>query len=98
MISGYDEAERIIQESTNHLVVVTADDWEGLFVNGKLIEESHKLGYGNGSKHVLEYAKNLFKTYDPCTLNIKSVTKKYYDDYLSQYGRFPNELEEVDLN
>jgi hypothetical protein len=78
------------------LVIVVADDWEGLFVDGKLIDEGHKLGR-DGSKHAIEYAAKILKKYNPSIIKIRYVTPEYYDNYLSKYGNFPQNLEEVDL-
>jgi hypothetical protein len=88
----------VIITPINELVVVRADDWEGLFVNGELVDEMHKLGEGIGYDHVALYVKDRLEEYEPCILTVRWVTEDYYDNVLSQVGSFPRNLSEVELD
>ena len=78
----------------NKLIVVRADEWEGLFVNGHLKEEGHSLNEG---EHYLKYSQRTLEKYSPCSIEVKYVTDRYYENYLSVYGRLPEYLDDVEL-
>lgn len=68
-------------------------DWEGLFIDGNLIDEGHKLG---GSSHPSVYWLDMselhkFKSDD---LNFKEVTDED-EEYLCNCGSFPINLNEL---
>lgn len=72
-------------------VLVKADDWQGVFIDGELSYEGHEINFRD-LKEICKHNK----------LNIsdieeKWVTDDYYDRYLSRYGSFPNNLSEVEL-
>jgi hypothetical protein len=64
----------------NEIVVVCADDWQGLYVNGNLVNEDHKIRIGDLAS---------------CT-PIGTVTIKYLNDkgceWLENKGSFPSNL------
>lgn len=72
-------------------ILVKSDDWQGIFLDGKLDYEGHNISFEE-MKDICKHNK----------LNIddieeKWVTDDYYDDYLSKYGSFPSNLLEVEL-
>jgi hypothetical protein len=77
-------------------IVVKADDWEGLFIDGGLTEEGHTLNQG---EERVTYFIELARTYEFTLEDIifTSVTDDYYEGYLSDNGSFPTELSEVEL-
>ena len=79
----------------NTIIIINSDDWEGLFVNGKLIEEGHELNDGMSRK---KYLQELCRKYNVSLPSIEEgyVTEDYYDDILSERGSYPENLSEVD--
>lgn len=72
-------------------VLVNADDWQGIFIDGKLDYESHEINL----RELKEICKrNKINVTD---IEEKWVTDDYYDEYLGRYGNFPNDLSEVEL-
>lgn len=67
-------------------------DWEGLFINGNLIDEGHTLGEGNAGTYMLEKSEEY-------NFNAKDVENKCVtdedDEYLKTYGCFPSELKDL---
>lgn len=78
----------------NNLVIIGSDDWEGLFVNGKLVEESHTLNQGLSR---IKYLKQICEQYSVTLDDIVEgqVTQDYYDDVLSVFGNYPDDLSDV---
>lgn len=73
------------------VVILKADDWEGLFVDGELISEDHHLGSGD-LVFLLKKAEELkFKSSD---IVVKYVTDNDYG-YLEQSGNFPQLLSDL---
>jgi hypothetical protein len=74
-------------------IIVNADDWQGFFYNGKLIDEAHTLGDGYGN---LWFLKKMAKKYN---FNISDVVEAYvtddFEDYLYDHGCFPDKLSDV---
>jgi hypothetical protein len=68
-------------------------DWEGLFIDGKLIDEAEYLGEGNSRLYMLKKAEEFgFKSSDVIS---KTLTDED-DETLSDNGHFPKELSELD--
>jgi len=78
---------------TEVLILKSCDgDWEGLFINGNLIDEGHTLGEGGAETYLLEKSEEYnFTSKD---VKVDSVTQED-DKYLMQYGSFPSELSEL---
>lgn len=77
----------------NNAILVKADDWEGLFVNGKLVEEGHELNEGISR---VKYFNKLAKTYGFKLSEMEEawVTDEY-DEELSDTGSFHELLKDV---
>lgn len=67
-------------------------DWEGLYVDGKCISQSHTLGEGDGKLFLLRKAKEFSFTID-------DVIVKYVnnddEEMLQDGGMFPENLDEL---
>ena len=77
-------------------IVVKADDWEGLFVNRKCVFQNHSLNQG---QERLEYFLEVSLKYNFMLEDVKfkRCTDEYYESYLSDYGSFPDNLSEIEL-
>lgn len=77
-------------------ILIEADDWEGLFIDGVLIEEGHTLneGYSRIKYFVILSKKYNFDLEKLNELYIEEVDK----DELYDCGGFPNTLEELKGN
>lgn len=77
----------------NDAILIEADDWEGLFVNGKLVDEGHTLNEGMSRT---KYFINLSEKYN---FKLKEMKEKYIDekdeDELYRIGCFPNSLDQL---
>lgn len=80
----------------NKATYVKADDWCGLFINDKLVEEGHSLEDG---EEPLKYWRQAAKRYnfDFNQIEIDWVTDEYYETYLAERGCFPKFLSQVSL-
>ena len=72
-------------------VLVKADDWQGMFIDGKLNYEGHEISFSDFKKIC---KRNKLNGSD---VEEKWVTDDYYENYLSERGSFPNDLSEVEL-
>lgn len=72
-------------------VLVKADDWQGIFIDGKLDYEGHEITISDMKKICKRHNINI------TDIDEKWVTDDYYERYLSEYGNFPNDLSEVEL-
>ncbi len=63
----------------NKLLILTADDWEGLFIDGKLVTEGHSIP-------LYEFCE---------VLGIKVDFKEVDDEYMCEMGSFPQNLDEI---
>jgi hypothetical protein len=63
----------------NKLLILTTDDWEGLFIDGKLATEGHSIS-------LYEFCK---------ILGIKVDFKEVDDEYMYEMGSFPQNLDEI---
>jgi hypothetical protein len=80
----------------NKAIVVKADDWEGLFINGICVQQGHSLNEGTER---LEYfiGQSVYYNFVLTEVEFKECTDDYYDSYLSLEGRFPDNLDKVEL-
>ena len=73
-------------------IVLSADDWEGLFIDGKLVSEGHHLGEGQPGRFWLDIGKR----YDIDGSDLKSMgVTTEDDDMLMSAGSFPQTLDEL---
>ena len=74
-------------------ILIQADDWEGLFIDGVLIEQGHTLNQGYSRvKHFI----NLAKTHNFDVEELEEVWVQEVDeDYLYAHGGFPKNLNEL---
>lgn len=74
----------------NKAILLQCDDWEGLYINGKLVEEGHTL---NQSESRVKYFVNLSKQYN---FNLEDMQELYlYEDdeqWVMDIGSFPNNI------
>lgn len=77
----------------NKAILIDSEDWEGLFVNGKLVEEGHTLNQGYNR---INYFKKLAKKYNFNLYELESgfVTPEYQIE-LENYGGFPDNIKDV---
>lgn len=68
------------------VTLVDADDWQGLYIDGKLLRQTHKLY----SMDIIELLGNAFD-FDYEQLNPDS-------DWLNRRGSLPDSLSEVELD
>jgi hypothetical protein len=78
----------------NKAILINADDWEGLFINGELKEEGHTLNQGN------ERIKYFFKLAEQYDFDLKGLQYASVNDdgeeYLDDWGSFPKSLSEFE--
>ena len=77
-------------------ILIKADDWEGLFVDGILIEEGHTLNQGMSRvKYFLELSKD-------CDFDLEEMEEVWIDeedeDTLYKIGCFPSQLTDLKGN
>lgn len=77
----------------NKVVIISADDWEGLFVDGVLVDEGHTLNEGESRK---KYLASICKKYNVTLDEIQEgyVTEEY-EEKLNDCGRFDQNLLDV---
>lgn len=67
------------------VIVVTSDDWEGIYINGELHDEGHALGEGNRFFYLLELAEKFkFERAD--------IEEIYLDDVIMEQIGFEGNL------
>ena len=80
----------------NKAIIIESDDWEGLFINGKLVEEGHSLNQGESR---IKYFKKISKIYN---FDIENLYEFYIEeddeDYLYKNGSFPLNINELKGN
>ncbi len=75
------------------VIVINSDGWQGIYLNGCLHDEGHKLGEG----YHFYYLLNLSDKYGFSSDDIKSYyVNEKGEEYLNTYGSFPYELEVFD--
>jgi hypothetical protein len=74
----------------NKAILLKSDDWEGLYINGKLVEEGHTLNQGYSRiKHFIKLAK----TYDFDLDEIKEEYLNGADIFMTEdMGNFPEDI------
>lgn len=75
------------------VVILNSEDWEGLFIDGKLVDEGHSLTDGN---HPIIYWGKIFQKYKFTEDEIFiSEVSKFDDELLYSTGCFPKNLSEL---
>ena len=68
-------------------------DWEGLFINGELVDEGHTLNQGT---HPFIYCLQIAEKYGVVSTDVEiKYTLDEDEEYLMSYGRFPKQLSEL---
>lgn len=77
----------------NKAVLVQSEDWEGLFINEKLVEEGHTINEGLDRAM---YLNKLQQTYDFTLddMDIEYVSEEYQNKLYRQ-GSFDNSLSQI---
>ena len=82
-----------VKQMNNHAILIGADDWEGLFVCGQLVEEGHTLNQGYNR---VRYFQKLAKQYG---FKLEEMQAGYvtesYEKTLEDTGGFPKMLYDV---
>lgn len=77
----------------NKAILIGSDDWDGLYVNGELVEEGHSLNQGYNR---INYFTKLAKRYN---FNLDELESGYvtpeYEEELEDIGSFPIDITEV---
>lgn len=77
----------------NKAILVQTDDWEGLFVNGELVQEGHTLNEGTSRT---KYFSKLASKYNfQLSSLIESYVNDEYDEVLCNRGCFDKNIENV---
>lgn len=75
----------------NEVIVMISDDWEGMFLNGMLIDEGHKINEGF-DRYV--YFKNIEDRFGVDKVTMTWIPNEY-QEYLDEHGYFNPKLEDV---
>lgn len=80
----------------NSAIIIKADDWEGLFINGKLVEENHTLNQGHSRR---KYLLSICSKYGLKMEEILEgyVTDDYYDK-MEDTGGFDADINDVEYD
>lgn len=73
------------------LILVKADDWQGLYVNNRLWEEDYIIE--------ISTIKKACKRFGISIDNLEElwVTDNYYNNVLSEVGNYPDNFEDVEV-
>jgi len=78
---------------SNEAILVKSDDWEGLFINGKLVEEGHTLNEGTSR---IKYFSSLAKKYNFSLEDMKEAwVTEGYEEWLYDSGSFHENLSDI---
>lgn len=84
--------ENIEEDNKAILLMSNEDEWEGLYINGKLVKEGHTLNEGENR---IKYFTKLSKQYNFDLDNMKQLYLEEDDDaYTMETGCFPVNIEE----
>jgi hypothetical protein len=76
----------------NKVILVCSEDWEGLYINGKLVKEGHTLNEGTSR---IKYFLKLSKEYDFDLDDMKEVSLSEDDEIITQdVGNYPEDIED----
>ena len=77
-------------------LIITGDDWEALFIDGKKVEEGHNLHDGIDRIVYIRKASRKYK-FDIFKLKFGFTTDNY-ESYLYNVGDFHDDLSEIDYD
>lgn len=72
------------------IYLVSGDDWEGLYINGKLEKEGHRIDFSNGMKVIAEYINN-----EMSASEIKFMNYYVNQEWLEDEGSFPENFRDI---
>ena len=79
--------------------IVTADDWQGLYIDNKLYNEAHHIDLEDGLQEILEYRNGYLseKNYDDLKDFFNMSIENYYVDYdwLEEVSNYPEWFGEI---
>lgn len=75
----------------NRVDLLRAPDWEGLFLNGNLIDEGNRLNEGY-DRYI--YFKEVEERFEVDRVHMKFVPKAYHE-YLAENGYFHTSIDDV---
>lgn len=75
-----------VSVTDKRLILVSGDDWEGLFLNGKILDEEHSIQWDN----LVKYMKQ-FNTLDVNFVMLSPLG----DEWLQNRGSFPEYFSEI---
>ena len=76
------------------LLQSSSESWEGLFINGQLVEEGHTLNQGYSR---VKYFKDLAKEYEFSLDELEEYTvTDEYDERMCDRGGFDDNIEDVE--
>jgi len=74
----------------NKAILLKSDDWEGLYVNGELVQEGHTLNQGYSR---IQHFIKLSKMYNFKLEDMKEISLNYEDVLKTEYeGNFPQNI------
>ena len=72
------------------VIILTTDDWEGFYIDGKLVDEGHVLGEGDNFFFLLRMSEKFgFTSKD---IGNYIVDDDELDDYLHRNGSLPYDI------
>lgn len=74
------------------VLILESDDWNGLYINGNLIDEGHTLGEGDSILYLLEKSEDY--GFDSSDVKVKFI-EDVDDEYLNKFGSFPSDITEL---
>ena len=78
---------------SNKAILLQVEDWEGLYINGELVEEGHTLNEGNSR---IKYFLKLAKKYDFNLENMEEIYAAEEDEELvMDWGNFPKDINKL---
>jgi len=82
--------------SKSEALIIKGEDWEGLFINGKKVDENRRLEQGQDR---ILYIRKQSKKFDFDIYKLKfGITTEEYDDYLYSVGEFHEDLNDIQYN
>jgi len=77
----------------NKAILLEVEDWEGLYINGELVQEGHTLNEGTSR---VKYFIKLSKKYD---FNIEDMEELYCteedEESVMDWGNFPKNIKDL---
>ena len=76
------------------VIILTSQsgDWEGLYIDGELMDEGHTLGEGDSRLYLLKQAE--LHGFTSSDVQVKTLTDED-ENYLMTIGSFPNDIDRL---